>query len=1568
MERQDLQGCNAPTACNGSAKKDSFHLTLFNDDEMYELLLPEIPEGIFSFNNTSDRYLCIQAKNERWMAVCRKPAFFQNVPLEQSYGVQLADGQMLKIDCEDNSFLLLVESVSTRQMVYHNYTIEAGTEISIGSHAGNTICYDHPCVSRKHASMCRSGGKWAIDDYSNEYGVFVNGKKQRRATLETGDLIYIMGLRIIVGPSFLSISDGIGHLNINRQILQTIPFGFGGYSRYYSSELTPVTTSSYYNRLPRKRFDSSPKVITVEGPPMSMDQRQIPLILRMGSSMVMGGAAALAGNFMTLISSVMFPFLSSKYTEKQKQEYEELRLRKYTEYLENKRKEIEAACREEHEFLNKKYPRVRDVLRVATEKTHLWERRPGDSDFLHVRLGTGKTPISTTIEYPVKRFELETDELEEKMYKLVETPYFVENAPIVFPVVDVPVCGLLGERERIITYIYQLVAQITTFHSYDEVKLVLFVKDEELKSLESICYLPHIWDDQRTRRFIATNEAEAYRLGEYLKDQLFDDADKQSDRQQDIQKVLKKHPFYLMLALDKKLFEGHEALKDILQSDWNLGASVITAYDDLPKEAQRIITLKEGYQGVCTTMCADGGEDNHFTMDPCSMSEIHQAMHTLANIQLKTAMQAQEMPKMVTFLEMFNVGRVEQLNPLKRWKDNNPIKSLAAPVGVGSDGSLFTLDLHEKRQGPHGLVAGMTGSGKSEFIITYILSMAVNYHPDEVAFLLIDYKGGGLAGAFDNPQTGVRLPHLVGTITNLDGASIQRSLMSIESELIRRQKKFNEVKSIVNEGTMDIYAYQKLYRAGKVSEPMPHLFIISDEFAELKQQQPEFMDKLISAARIGRSLGVHLILATQKPSGVVNDQIRSNTKFRVCLRVQDRSDSMDMLKRPEAAELTDTGRFYLQVGYNEYFALGQSAWCGADYEPQDFVSVQKDDAVEFLDISGQVVAKAKPKVKKSDSGMKQLVAVVQYLSELAQRENVRPRQLWIEPLPKVLELNSLDSPQTGSAADGVSVTIGMIDDPEKQMQYPLSLDLTRLQHLMLVGNAGSGKTTLLKALLLNLTRKYSSEQVNYYIVDCSGGTLGVFKKAPHCGAFLTDGQENEVDRLLSFIQELIQERKKLFGAAGVTSYEAYIQKNPIPLVLVVIDNFSGFTAMKAGNVYFADFHQYLKESSSLGIKIIASCGNLSEMNMRSKQEINDRLALQLKDKYAYGEALNCKGTFTPAEAQGRGMCLYDGRLLEYQTGLPFCEMDEIQRTTAIADEVAAIAERSQGRIPARRLPMVSEEETYTDFCSDIPAGRIPLGYELRNATKISIPLAQLYRAALYLGNPAGTTRILSNFIFATQKNGARLIVVKRSDNSILDTDPQLLSGSTDCRIFDSSQKSASDLCICLCEEIKQRKQFRNEYCSMNNISLENAKSPVIVKKAAPHIRKNTKPLFILIEDFCEFSSNTQGQMMDVFKDIFANGMGYNIYFISCFYPEQRDKLSVDPLTKSFADGSLALFFGGQFNNQALINMPMEYRKIDKPQKQYNRFLMQYNGALHPLVMPCGILEEEVLDPDERPII
>ena len=419
------------------------------------------------------------------------------------------------------------------------------------------------------------------------------------------------------------------------------------------------------------------------------------------------------------------------------------------------------------------------------------------------------------------------------------------------------------------------------------------------KSSAASYKLESIWDDEQNQRYLAATSEEVRELSAELEREILPRGNVKNHEQEEIS------PHYVIIAASLKMADQCEAFRKMLGFEKNCSLSMLSLGSELrelPKEIKTVIDLTEPEH--CTVYDKEdiSGRRLSFVLEKVKEDWLPQLGEELANIRLDLASQKFALPDMMTFLEMFQVGKIEHLNCLTRWKENDPTKTLQTPIGVGTAGETFMLDLHEKFHGPHGLVAGMTGSGKSEFIITYILSLAVNYHPDEVAFILINYKGGGLAGAFEDEEKGIRLPHLAGTITNLDGAAVNRSLISIQSELRRRQAIFNEARRVANEGTMDIYGYQQLFRDGIVTEPVPHLFIISDEFAELKAQQPEFMEQLISAARIGRSLGVHLILATQKPSGVVDDQIWSNSKFRICLKVQEKADSQDMIKCPDAAD------------------------------------------------------------------------------------------------------------------------------------------------------------------------------------------------------------------------------------------------------------------------------------------------------------------------------------------------------------------------------------------------------------------------------------------------------------------------------------------------------------------------------------------------------------------------------------------------------------------------------------------------------------------------------------------
>ena len=927
---------NESAMTNNASEEKGIHAVLIEKNVgMSELWLPVTVEGRYTFSTAADQ-ISIVAEDAVWKAYITKEGYFSVNDGSSLNGYVRKNDIVLNVNSlyvaqiGNKTFSLYLEDGGESGRKFFSYYVEKNIDIIIGRESVCDIQYVNHLVSREHAILRHVGDKFFIFDKNSKNGVYVNGKPVQSAELALGDVVYIMGLCIIIGSGYIIMNKAdkcrittqrVVGLNNKNNLTYLVPTG---------------NENCLYDRKPRKKYKLDKKVIEIEMPPMPLPSTKIPLFLRLGNTTLMGGQALLRGNYISAVSSLLFPTLTQGFTEKDRKEYEAKRVDLYRKYLKSKEVEIASEIQYEESFFNYIFPSLYETLGFVNNKNRLWERRKTDDDFLTVRLGTGTIPMFAEKKYSDKKFEMEPDFLQDEMYALAERPSLLHNVSVTVSLQQDWIFGILGSQSNVLRMVIQMIAHIAVTHAYDDVKMVILAPETMKNELSFTKYLRHFWDNERSVRFCATNSSDVQFISKYFRDK---DVFKQDNANKSFN-TDKNNPAYIIFALDKNLFEQSEIFKELLRGEKYQGASLIAAFENVPKECSKLIDLRSN--NMLIDLNNSESRDVALAIDTVDSEYFKKSMSRLSKINLLLdGEKSYLLPSMITFLEMYGVGKVEHLNPLSRWESNNPVKSLAVPIGVSTDGNLFNLDLHEKYQGPHGLVAGMTGSGKSEFIITYILSMAVNFSPDEVAFVLIDYKGGGLADAFVDPKRGIHLPHVVATITNLDGAAIQRSLISIQSELSRRQELFKRAKSETGEGTMDIYDYQRLYRNKRVTEPMPHLFIISDEFAELKKQQPEFMDALISAARIGRSLGVHLILATQKPGGVVNDQIWSNTKFRACLKVQDRSDSMEMLKRPEAAELKQTGRFYLQVGYNEFFALGQSAWCGAEYFPREKIVKEK---------------------------------------------------------------------------------------------------------------------------------------------------------------------------------------------------------------------------------------------------------------------------------------------------------------------------------------------------------------------------------------------------------------------------------------------------------------------------------------------------------------------------------------------------------------------------------------------------------------------------------------------------
>ena len=751
-----------------------------------------------------------------------------------------------------------------------------------------------------------------------------------------------------------------------------------------------------------------------------------------------------------------------------------------------------------------------------------------------------------------------------------------------------------------------------------------------------------------------------------------------------------------------------ELVKDVCGLEINIGFSLIVISPrlvNIPNECKTFISIGDKKSGVFENELVSN-KQKEFVADFDQTLNIYECCKILANIPIDISKENQSLPASLSFLEMYNVGMIEQLNILNRWKSNDPTKSLQAPIGVDKHHEVFKLDLHEKFHGPHGLIAGMTGSGKSEFIISYILSMALNYHPYEVSFVLIDYKGGGLTGAFENKETGIKLPHLAGTITNLDTIEMNRSLASIQSELRKRQRIFNAARDNLNESTIDIYKYQSLYRKGLVNKPVSHLFIISDEFAELKDQRPEFMDQLISTARIGRSLGVHLILATQKPAGVVNDQIWSNSKFRVCLKVQDKSDSMDMIKCPDAASLKNPGRFYLQVGYNELFALGQAAWAGAQYYPTDKRKKRVDQAVNFIDNVGNYIKSYDSKQNEVvvESKGEEITNIVNYIVETAKEEKISIPQLWLPKIPNTIYINELkEKYKYISEKNIINPIIGEYDDPDNQKQNILTLPISKEGNTIIFGSAGSGKELMLSSIVYSTIISHDSKEVNFYILDFGAETLTMFKNAPHIGDVILSTEKEKIENLFKMILQIIEERKKIFVDYN-GSYDFYINHGgkQIPLIVVIINNVEGF--LDTYNEYEELMGQLTRDCLKYGVVFILSTSGTNTVRYRLRQNFKQNVVLQFNDPTDYGSILAGVRKKEPSKIYGRGLISLDG-IYEFQTAYSYKEEKLTEFIKVICEKLQSICEFKAKHIPI--LPeVVTLELLKPSYVSlkDVPVG------------------------------------------------------------------------------------------------------------------------------------------------------------------------------------------------------------------------------------------------------------------------
>lgn len=1182
---------------------------------------------------------------------------------------------------------------------YNKYKLPKNANVFIGRSLSNDIIYGFSgYVSRdRHAVIRIDNNRAFVENLSKKVGLYVNGCLTEPQQLKPSDEIYLMGLSIIYMGDFLAVR--------NLKVDCTLPP-----QTVYRKKATNYTGE-------KKPFVSTPRIlksldieeIEIDAPPSPFTADKTPAILTIGPSLTMSLAMlaslgvsitnAISGGELStiivsgtmaagmLLGSLMWPSLLRRYQKKRIAAEEFHRKNRYMSYISDIEKELVVKKDRTTRLLNYSLCPSPDILCSMLDneqnKLRLWERSDEDEDFLDVRMGLGRRPFGIQLKIPKQGFQLYEDELRNLPLELTKKYGVLDDVPTTLNIFHNRAIGVIGDQDHIRAILNEMILNIIALHSSEEVKLVLITPPKQAHYFEIFKNVPHIWSNDKKIRFFASNPDEVHYVFNILNDVF--------KQRESTDHPVKSIPHYVVIVTEPNLIEKEALLRYLNDAENQVGATTLFAYGDitkLPKSCKTIILSDESRTGYYIKN-KNANRFIEFTLDELNTDHVYSFVNKLSQLPIKRDLRSLGIVDRISFLQMYKAGNIDELNIEAHWENNNSAKSLAAPIGVMAGGEVFSLDLHESYHGCHGLVAGTTGSGKSEFLQAFILSLAINYSPKEIAFVLVDFKGGDMARPFMAKPFAPALPHLSATISNLSGNILYRALVSLEAEIKSRQRIFNESAAILGVDKLDINSYHKYYKGGRLKKPLPHLVIIIDEFAQLKTQQPEFLTQLINVAQVGRSLGIHLILATQKPSGIVDPQIMSNSRFKVCLKVAEKQDSIDMISRPDSAMIKNPGRMYLQVGYNEIYECIQSGYSGAEYIPTKTYMPDEEITVQMTDNTANPIHSARIDLSSGKSSKTQLEAVVAEIVALGQKKGITAKPLWLDMLPEKVVLNTLERKKKGLC----TATIGLADYVRTQEQKALSIDFSKTGHIGLYGASGTGKTTFLQTLVYSMVCDYgyTPEELNLYAMDLGGRNLGYLSELPHTGGVVFADDEQKLSELASVLHGIIDERKRIFAENNCGTFAEYRSISPIslPAILVLIDNFSSFREKYMD--ISDDFIEIISSGKTFGVYFVITGSTRNAIYYRVTEHISTYFTLKMNDPSNYLDIHNIRPPITPEDISGRGITVVNREIIEFQTAIAFDGETEADRITAISQEYRNLSADWCGYTPVKLG--ISEDES-----------------------------------------------------------------------------------------------------------------------------------------------------------------------------------------------------------------------------------------------------------------------------------
>ncbi|MFC4033627.1 FtsK/SpoIIIE domain-containing protein [Streptomyces polygonati] len=1189
-----------------------------------------------------------------------------------------------------------------------------------------------------------------------------------------------------------------------------------------------------YNRPPRLSPPERITLFRLPSPPREPGARPLPWLMAL-MPLVMAVSMAFMMHRMTyLIMAVVSPvvMVGNYFTDKKhgRKSY----ARTVGEYRERKAG-IERDAREALDIERRDRaaasPDPATVLNTATgPRTRLWERRRGDADHLLLRVGTAKVPSEVVLDDP---------EQEEHRRKVA---WEIDDAPVALELRRLGVVGFAAPGEGARAMGRWAVAQAAALSSPMDVRFYVLTDQSGRESWEWVRWLPHARpaDGQDASALMGTDaETAAARIAELGSILTERQKAKQQAGSGAHHAAFFKDPDIVVVLDGSRRLRAMPGVVHLLREGPGVGMFLICLDSEerfLPGECQAVV-IAEFETPAASARVASVPEATVGAGFPQGGFPSHNAWY--ADARQTRAMETE--PAFGSFrlrVEQTGATRIRGVRPdlvspawcarlarclspirdisgeaedsaipgasrlldvlelepptadaiAARWR-LSPV-STQAVVGESYDGP-FAIDI--RKDGPHGLIAGTTGSGKSELLQTIVASLAVANTPEAMTFVLVDYKGGS---AFKDC---VRLPHTVGMVTDLDAHLVERALESLGAELKRREH------ILAGVGAKDIEDYTDLLKRQPRLTAMPRLLIVIDEFASMVRDLPDFVTGLVNIAQRGRSLGIHLILATQRPSGVVSPEIRANTNLRIALRVTDGSESSDVIDAPDAGGISKStpGRAYVRLGANSLVPF-QSGRVGGR-RPGAVENVPVAPWVDVVDWSrlGRSAPRRPAGAKSDDDEITDLKVLVEAIRAANERLAIPAQHSpWLPALPDALRLDELPAPSAGGALP--PAPFGVEDLPALQARRSVAVDFHGFGHLLAAGAPRSGRSQLLRTIAGSLARTLSTADLHLYGIDCGNGALNALTRLPHCGAVVGRSQSERAVRLIGRLKAELTRRQDLLAADGfadIGEQRAAVgtDEERLPHIVILLDRWEGWTTSLGELDHGAlsdELFTFLREGASVGIHLIIT-GDRTLMAGRIATLTEDKIAFRLADRSDFA-LLSVNPRKVPDDIQpGRAYRSESG--IELQVALLDGEVTGQGQAAALTAIGAAAAERDAGLPRSRRPFRVDVLPSRLSFADawdmrDTDAARSPLwslvgvgGDELTgHGPDLSDGLP-----AFVIGGPgkSGRSTLLLTLARGYQRQGVKLVVAAPRPSPVR----ELAGGPGVVRVFTGSDIPAGEL-------------------------------------------------------------------------------------------------------------------------------------------------------------------------------